>query len=44
MKKHLVLFSVMLFLQAAAASLLAQDELQPEYVDLGQSVTRTSAL
>ena len=43
MKKHIVILSVLL-MQSAAVSLFAQDELQPEYVDLGQSVTRASAL
>ena len=37
MKKHIVLLSVLL-MQSAAVSLFAQDEVQPEYVDLGLSV------
>ena len=37
MKKHIVLLSVLL-MQSAAVSVFAQDELQPEYVDLGLSV------
>ena len=38
MKKHLGLLSVMLFLQATAVSVFAQDTVQHEYVDLGLSV------
>lgn len=37
MNKHIVLLSVLL-MQSAAVSVFAQDELQPEYVDLGLSV------
>ena len=38
MKKHIVLLSALLLIDAAAVSVFAQDELQPEYVDLGLSV------
>ena len=38
MKKHFVLLSVMLFLQAASVSVFAQDKPKYEYVDLGLSV------
>lgn len=38
MKKHLLLLSAMLLIQAAAVSVLAQDKDQHEYVDLGLSV------
>ena len=38
MKKHLVLLSVMLFLQAATVCVFAKKKVQPEYIDLGLSV------
>lgn len=38
MKKHLVLLSVMLFLQAATVCVFAKKKVKPEYVDLGLSV------
>ena len=38
MKKHLVLLSVMLFLQAATVCVFAKKKVQPEYVDLCLSV------
>ena len=38
MRKHLLLLYAMLFIEAAAVSLFAQDKVQHEYVDLGLSV------
>ena len=38
MRKHLLLLYAMLFIEAAAVSLFAQDKIQHEYVDLGLSV------
>ena len=38
MKKHLVILSVMLFLQAATVCVFAKKKVKPEYVDLGLSV------
>ena len=38
MKKHLVLLSVLLLIEAASVSVYAKKKVQPEYVDLGLSV------
>ena len=38
MKKHLVLLSALLLIEAAAVSVFAKKKVQPEYVDLGLSV------
>ena len=38
MKKHLVLLSALLLIEAAAVSVFAKKKVQPEYIDLGLSV------
>ena len=38
MRKHILLLSALLFIEAVAVSLFAQDKVQHEYVDLGLSV------